>query len=188
MFNILNIEKLPYFLTVLLAIIALQFNYTVDSIFKIPILEYNFQSTDIKNKEGLSQKILTVKNISSDKAIENFHLQLRYKSTSSVVLKYPEIDPVPPATIIQKDPQYTQDKLLYYPIQIIQPDMSYELRYFTDDNHSHPYLFFECNQPIKLKEKSFFTWFLKNHILINICFMFLFITLSIFYLLKLPKS
>lgn len=188
MLKILKAEKFPYFLTVLFTIIVIQFNYTIDSIFKTPIIEYSYIKTNIKNEEGLFQKILLIKNISTDKSIESFHLQLRYRSRSKIILKYPDIDPIPPATIIQKDPQYTQDKLLYYPIQIIQPEMSYELKFYTDEINENPFLFFNCSQPIRLKEKSLYTWFLRNHILLNLVFMLLFFIISIIYLLKLSKS
>ena len=188
MLRILKLDKFPYFLSALFGIVVLQFNYTLDSIFKIPILEYKFENGEKTLEDTLTQKILVIKNISNDKIVKEFHIQLKFNNFSSSVITCPDIDAIPPATIIQGDPRYTQNKLVYYHIPIIQPGLSYRLKYFTNEDKIHPILKFECNDPIKIIEKSFYSFFLRNQFKINIYLMFFFILLSIIYILQIKND
>lgn len=185
MIEIFKSEKIPYFLIALFTIISLQFNYLVDSVLKIPVIEYKFETKKFTKNDTLVQKSLVIRNISPDKLIQNLHIQLRFESHSKSRLLNPEIDPIPPASIIQKDPKYVEDKLLYYPIQVIQPGLAYELTYYTDEKFNNPIILFECEQPIRLSNQSMFTFIIKNHIKMNALLMILFIFFSIIYIIKL---
>jgi|GEM_PF-3796460 len=187
--SIFKTDKIPYFLTLLFAIIAIQYNYLFDSISKIPTLEYEFTTaSDFYKKDTFYRKILTITNISRDKSIMDFHLQLNYVFKSRSKIIYPDIDAVPPAAIIKEDPKYSDDKLVYYPIKLIQPNCSYNLIYLTNTPETIPIISFACDQPINLTKKSTMTFFLKNQILVNFSIMLFFILLSIIYVIKLNKQ
>lgn len=185
--NIFTTDKVPYFLTLLFAILALQFNYTLDSMSKIPVLEYDFQEGEKIIEDTLMQKLLIIKNISNDKTIENLHLQLKYKNNTKSIIAWPDIDAIPPASVIQKDPEYTQNKLVYFPIKIIQPGLSYRLKYFTNDELL-PIVHFQCDKPIKFLEKSFYTFLLRNQFTLNFISMLFFLIISILYIIKISKN
>jgi hypothetical protein len=174
-------DKAPYLLTILFSIIAIQFNYTVNSILKVPIIEYSFQTET--SLDSIFSRKMTLKNISTDKVIKDFHIQLVFGSRSNSVITEPKIDPVPPATIVETDPKSTDNKLAYYPIAIIQPQMSYELK-FKSNNTADPKFFFATDEPIRMKASSASTFVIRNHIEINVFLMLLFMVLAIFYVLK----
>lgn len=184
--KIFSFEKIPYFLGLLFAVIALQFNYTISNILKIPILCYDFETISNSGDTCYFKK-LVLKNLSLEKAITDFHIQLAYKKHSKSTITEPQIDAIPPATIIQNDPKYIDDKFVYYPIKVIQPKMSYELKYRTNEKRLEPIFSFECAQPIKMQRKSLLTFLIDNQILINFLLMLIFIILSILYTFKIKK-
>ncbi|WP_289665636.1 hypothetical protein [Flavobacterium panacagri] len=186
--NILITDKVPYFLTLLLAILALQFNYTLDSMSKIPVLEYNFQDAKSKAGDTLYHKYLIIKNLSNDKMIENFHLQLKFKNKSRSIILCPDIDAISPAAIIQEDPKFTKDKLAYFKIKLIQPGLSYRIKYYTNEKEINPVMHFECLKPLKIINKSFYTFLLRNQFEINFLSMCLFLILSILYIIKISRN
>jgi len=181
----LKVEKFPYFLTSIFIIISIQFNYIVGKVFDVPILQYQF-TTGASAKYGeFYQMYFVVKNLSSDKLINNLNIQLNYIGNSKSLIRSPDIDAIPPASIILNDPTYTRDKLAYYKIQVIQPGLSYRLIYYTNTPESFPIISFECNQPVEFAERSIYTLILDHHILLNFLLMIFLLFMSIVYVLKL---
>jgi hypothetical protein len=130
---------------------------------------------------------MTLTNLSLDKSINDFHIQLIFKKDSKSTIFGPEINPIPPATILQKDPEFIRNKFIYFPIKIIQPQMAYELQFKSNRETEHPIFFFTCNEPIKMQEKSVLTFLVHHQVELNFSIMVLFVALAVLYSLNLKK-
>lgn len=187
--NLIKLEKAPFLLSIIFAIIAIQFNYIIDNIFETPIIEYEFVESNEVNESGLIRKSLRIKNISTNHQIQNLNLELRAIKNSKQILSEPSISPIPPAFHEYSDnyPTSIKNRILTYFISGIQPGHSYELIFFTDVTND-PIIHIENSQALTIYESSLYTFILRNKIGINLVLLVTFLSLSIVYLLKLNRS
>jgi hypothetical protein len=185
----LSKEQMPYLLTAILGIIVIQFNYLVKTMLEVPILEYKFQTSEKKEADGYYLQNIVVTNLSTDKLIKDLQIRLSAKLDDSLKIKNPDTDPILPATIIKEDPQQIrEEKFLYYPIYVIQPGLSYKLKYYSNIAERQPSMTFECAEPLKIRKASFLTFIITHQIEINVVIMIIFITIAIVYIQKIVKS
>lgn len=186
--NVLEAEKVPYFFGLLLVIIGVQFNYIINGVFEVPVIEYSYNVTNEKDTLGFCKGNLIVNNISNGKLIEDFQLKLIHSSHSDSRLIEPNIDAIPPSSMALIDPTFNEDKVLYYPIAKLQPGSRYSLTFKTNDVVNEPKLFFEAKAPVRMMRESWKSYLLKNHIQVNGAIMIALVIVSVLYLIKILKN
>jgi hypothetical protein len=186
--RLLITDKYPYVFTLIVAAVAFQFNYMVESAFEIPIIEYAFntdQRDSLIGNKPYFHRSLIVSNISSNKMIGNLTIQLKYNNADGIDLDFPNMDPVPPARrMAGNDPMYRHN-LLHYPIGSLQPGTSYKLQFFTSAKDQIPNIYYHNDSAALLKQRSFYTMLLRNHIAINFVIMLALVSTLAYYLVKL---
>ena len=188
--KIFTFENFPYLFTLVIAILGFQFNYLVDNSFEVPILEYEFiqiNADTLIDGDYYAEKNLILRNISSNKSIDDLNLQLKYPNEQGWKLDFPELDPISPSGRITKDPGYRHN-MLNYSIKLIQPGLAYKLTFFTTSKDVNPLIFYETKSPTKIERRSIYTSILRNHLTINILVMIGFIAIGFFYVLMLYRN
>lgn len=159
--QLLQQEKLPYFLTLLIALLLYQLNTLLDNYTKVPLLTYHFETKgDIQELAGDVQKETLwchLYNHSYHKTIDQLTLRLKFKSNGKDTEKVyqPGIIAVAPSALSPNSAYSTDSEgtMNSYTIATIQPRLKYILKATTEKHQSiksHPSIYIESEQPIRL--------------------------------------
>ncbi len=190
--NIFQAQQVPYFLTLLIAIIGFQVNYLIDSIVNIPAVEYYFEKNVIKSDDGTEYYNLNcmVTNLSRKTAFDSLSISLRYKNDYEFT--HVELIPVPPASRSGLKESLIDKKYAKYTIVKLQPGSVYELNATVkarkEGSFIFPLLYLATEDTLKMKKRSFSTWISKNQLFINFIIILFWIVIVVIYFKILNKT
>ncbi len=190
-------DKIPYFLSVLMALMAFQINNIIKIQLDAPTISYRYK---VINHQQIAKDVIKqdleceLENIGNTKAFRDIVLEITFSSkldTPKYILK-PKIVAVAPSTIVLDTLwDNIEEKLNVYNIPVIQPNAKYILKLSTLQNiniDEYPKLYFTSKDDVRLKEYGFEIFLAKNQILINWILLFTWIICIITYLYFLQKT
>jgi len=182
-------EKIPFFLSLLLAGVSITVNHLISKYTDMPILEYSKESKVISNGRLITFNVV---NLSSEKLFKDFDLEVVLSSKDLT-----EIDAVgftfnePYRSF--NPPTSTADKQsVKFSIRYLHPKSVVRLKVRCKSFTAEPQLVFpddrEVDAAMIFLSSSIFTWIIKNEVALNVAFVLLLSTLIIFYIYVISKQ
>ncbi len=198
--NILKRTEMPFVVTMIIGLIAYQFQFFIERSLDTRMLEYSMSSKRIKTNKELEEKQMSycvaITNISDKLAIDDLKLLLDFSLTAkmnqSARLLNPELETRSPAQPPSSEPEAGTVSGATYTFDVIHPGTKYVLRFETKqakNSWDKPKIYISSNQPVRLVKSSPVTFFLKYQVVINGIFIGVYLIILIYILrFVLPRT
>lgn len=196
--KLLHLKEVPYFFTLLLGLVAYQFNNIVSIQFAAPTLSYRF---NVLNSKKVSATIVhdtlecELENITNDKVFRNINIIIAFRTELSTPHKVynPEIIPISPSTIVLDTlcENIADGEENDYTIPEIQPNARYILKLTTQHNQNideFPKLYFRSSDTVRLKVYDWELWFVKYQVYVNLFLLIVWLIIGLYYFRYLYKN
>lgn len=187
-------DSFPFLFTLILGIIAYQYNFLISTINSSPTIEYYFNVRSSQNIENYVEEEMEcyITNISNSKSFKKLSFGIAVNNNSNELVFDPFIVAVTPSPPLDDSNWKTISKRAnIYTIPNLQPGLSYILRFKSrsSENEDEPYkIFLETDDTVKLVKKSFTTIMVKNQLLLNLVISLILLIVLFFYSFYLTKK
>lgn len=192
--RLFTLEHFPYLFTIVISVIAFQFNYLIKSTLETPTVEYDLkqisEETDDTNKVTVRKYACEIVNISKNTSFENVILNILFKEDIVAEILNPDFEAVPPSALLNVDKESLNNLIIQYKIARLQPWFKYIFTFTTKMNkgeHFLPDLYFQSKDTITIKKRSLLTWLVKNQSFVNIIIILTLVAVMIPYLVLISR-
>lgn len=189
-----KIEKMPFILAILIALIGWSLTHIISRSLQDPIIEYSIKKEEYKNNKR--NIIYEIENISRNKMFRYIEFIFQLNNSSDVIFLESEcrIRACPP--LETKEESVTEKNVFKILIKEFHPDCKFSVDLLISGEtipdlvfstyRADPNLAYQKepgDQAIRLVKASFETFLIKNETKIIVVFILLWILLAIFYIL-----
>jgi hypothetical protein len=180
--ELLQLETIPYFLSVLFLAVGWSITYVAGKVEKFPLLEYHLVVSEKDNATYTYE--YTITNITTDKLFKNLEFFFDYRNDAGFIIDSATFYGVPPASFSAE--HHLSDVLYAVPITSMQPGNELVVKIVTKSS-IEPALRFESDQEILLSEQSYLTWLYKNSLYLIFALIIVWLLLILLYLNEYTK-
>lgn len=195
--KILLIDKVPYFLTFLFAIVTFQLNQIVSYVINTPVITYQYKI--LSNRDSANVRIedleLHLENLNRKTIFKNLVFDLKYNTIfkdEAQKIYNPELIPVAPAALLPDSLVKTwQMKINRYRIPVLNPGGEYYLRLSVEHDNKidhFPNVYLSTSDAIWLTESNLETYIVKYQLQINLILLGILFAVTSIYILYIAKS
>lgn len=193
--SLLNREKLPYLLTILIGLFTYQVNNIIALQNDAALLSYYFEEISrVEQGEIVTRELeCHLVNYSRKKSIRDINLELIFKSDLPEPKKVsnPRIIAVAPASLTIDSMSNEYELMNYYYLPVIHPSSEYVLQLTTTTNetiHEYPKLYFSAQGDVRLVAYNIEAFIASNQVCLQIIALLVTFALLLIYTLKVNKN
>jgi len=191
--KLINREKSPFLLAILLAIIGFQFNLLIKSILEDPIVEYklNTEGVECKNDKQIKKISCLITNVTHKSSFKDLDICFRFKELNYAKLIRPKVITISPSSLNKhRYLSRLENNLLIYRIEHIQPGFKYKLMFEVEsekEKQDLPNIYVSSDDTVKFEKAGIKTFLIRNYLPINLIIIIIWLSLVTYYMYLIRK-
>jgi hypothetical protein len=175
----LRLKEAPYAVTFLVAALAWSVTHIVDRLIQMPIIEYNLSDPQTMGSRVVKCEVTNI----CDKVFRNLNLYLSAAEGAKIKISDPEIGFIKPIMPdqFQSRAAYIQGDNAAYFVPELQPECSASIEARINGVGSVDLRYNSGTESIRLIERGFETWLVKNEIAIMISLFVFWLAVLVLY-------